>query len=819
MILFPAVLYHGRNFLFLRMNKLVFPLLSLLAVWSCTKSPESKPSFALDEEFEVQLVESGFIHTPLPLDYTRSNETAGLAKTVTDELSLEQLDASWKSLGEGRIYREDKQVSLIFSPFTGRRAVGVPSDPDCATYGNAVASCNLGGINLEAWNRIRFRIFPDCPGARVTNLNLIFNGSEPHLINLVNGQWNECYLDIDNIDRTSVSGFSFSCSLKGLDMTSADTLCYNIADIRFQRVESPKKNSGWLPEEGVIIYSTSGYDLEGPKTAIASALTLEDGQRFAIVDAASGRKCYSGRVRVEETTIGCYAVLDFSDFREAGKYRIEVAGLRTEDFHIDSRVWTDAQWKALNYIFCQRCGYPVPGKHTVCHQDLFSRHNGQRISFSGGWHDAGDLSQQCLQTGDVSYYLLEAYLANRERNPVLAARMLEEARWGLEFGLKNRYGDGYRASSVGMVIWQDNRLETIDDINSVRVQNLAYDNFTWAAYEAFAAMTLTGDPEMNRYLCKVACEDFDFAMKKFKKDGWDRFIYQYEHTYNSSHSQIMANISWAASQLYKLTGDEEYARIAAEYIMYTLDCQQTEPLGDGLRGFFYRDTTRVGIVHYIHQSREQLYMQALTLLCETQKEHPDYERWAEAIRLYGEYLKYLMKYTAPYGMVPSGVYQEGEYNDEQGFYALHIFAPSDAPQRFDRQLHGGVRIDDTHYIKRFPIWFNIFSGNSAVMLATGKAAAIAGKFLGDEELMDIAREQLYWNVGKNPFGESLMFGEGCNYPQMSSFSSGEITGEMPVGIKSLGDEDIPAWPQINNACYKEVWLTTAGKFISLVSEF
>lgn len=819
MIFSGRVLYHDRNFLFLQMHKLVLPLISLLALWSCAKTPGFKTQFALDEEFASQLVESGFIHTPLPLDYSRSNEAAGIAKRVTDEFALDNLDVRWESRGEGRISLENNQISLVFSPFTGQRAVGAPGDPDYATYGTATAYCNLGGIKLEAWNRIRFRIFADCPGARVTNLNLVFNDSEPHLINLLNGEWNECYLDMDNIDRTSVSGFSFSCSLKGIDMTAADSLRYTIADIRFQAVDSPKKNSGWMPEDGAIIYSTSGYDVNGPKTAIASAGTLEEGLRFTVVDAASGRKRYSGRVRTEETTIGRYAVLDFSDFKSAGKYRIEVGGLRTEDFYIDSRIWTDAQWKVLNYIFCQRCGYPVPGKHTACHQDLFSRHNGQRISFSGGWHDAGDLSQQCLQTGDVTYSLLEAYLANRESNPVLAARMLEEARWGLEFGLKNRYGDGYRASSVGLVIWQDNRLETIDDINSVRVHNLAYDNFTWAAYEAFAAMNLTGDPEMNTYLRKVACEDFDFAMEKFKEDGWDRFIYQYEHTYNSSPSQIMANISWSASQLYKLTGDEKYARIAAEHIRYTLDCQQTEVLGDGVRGFFYRDTTRVGIVHYIHQSREQLYIQALTLLCETQKNHPDYGRWAESIKLYGDYLKYLMKYTAPYGMMPSGVYKEGEYNDRDGFYALHIFAASDAPQRFDNQLHNGVRIDDAHYIRRFPISFNIFSGNSAVMLATGKAAAIAGKFLGDEELLDIAREQLYWNVGKNPFGESLIFGEGHNYPQMNSFSSGEITGEMPVGIKSLGDEDIPAWPQINNACYKEVWLTTAGKFISLVSEF
>lgn len=792
----------------MKTGKILSLLAGVLAVAGCSpKGLGDELTFALDEEFAEEIVESGFIHTPLPLDYSRSNEAAGLSKEILEERSLKEFGASWD------------QVSLVFSPFTGERAVGSPDDPDYATYGSVSAYCSLGGVDLSGWNRIRFRIYPDCPGARVTNLNLGFNRAEPHLVNLVNGEWNECFLDLENIERSAVRGFSFSCSKKGLDMTSPDTLRYSIADIRLQKVAHPKKESGWEPDEGAIIYSTSGYFREGPKTAVASADSFSEGDRFRIIDSSTGKTAYSGRIRIEETTVGRFAVLDFSSLRKDGRYRIEAGSFCTEAFAISERVLTDAEWRALNFIFCQRCGYPVPGKHTACHQDLFARHNGQRISFSGGWHDAGDLSQQSLQSGDVMYSLLEAYEANKDRNPVLAVRLLEEARWGLEFGLKTRFGDGYRASSMGLLIWQDNRLETVDDINSVRVHNLAYDNFTWSAYEAFAAMTLTGDPAMCEYLRKVACEDFDFAMDKFRREGWDKFIYQYEHTYNSSHSQIMANISWAASQLYKLTGEKRYAEIAAKSIEYTLDCQQTEPLADGTSGFFYRDTSRVGIVHYIHQSREQIYMQALTLLCETQRNHPDYDKWVSSIRLYGEYLKGLMKYTAPYGMVPSGIYQEGEYNDAEGFYSLHIFAPSDAPQRYDRQLHKGVKIDESHYIRRFPIWFNIFSGNSAIILSTGKAAALAGKFLGDGELLDIAREQLYWNVGKNPFGESLMFGEGQNYPQLNSFSSGEMTGEMPVGIKSLGDDDIPAWPQINNACYKEVWVTTAGKFLSLVSEF
>ena len=53
-------------------------------------------------------------------------------------------------------------------------------------------------------------------------------------------------------------------------------------------------------------------------------------------------------------------------------------------------------------------------------------------------------------------------------------------------------------------------------------------------------------------------------------------------------------------------------------------------------------------------------MQALALLCQTQKESPDYDKWLGAMRLHGEYIKDLMRFTAPYGMIPSGVYEAEE---------------------------------------------------------------------------------------------------------------------------------------------------------------
>ena len=45
-----------------------------------------------------------------------------------------------------------------------------------------------------------------------------------------------------------------------------------------------------------------------------------------------------------------------------------------------------------------------------------------------------------------------------------------------------------------------------------------------------------------------------------------------------------------------------------------------------------------------------------------------------------------------------------------------------------------------------------------------------------------------------------------------------MTGEMPVGIETLEDEDVPYWPAGNNATYKEVWLTPAGRWLAILAD-
>lgn len=84
--------------------------------------------------------------------------------------------------------------------------------------------------------------------------------------------------------------------------------------------------------------------------------------------------------------------------------------------------------------------------------------------------------------------------------------------------------------------------------------------------------------------------------------------------------------------------------------------------------------------------------------------------------------------------------------------------------------------------------------------------------------MHMAEAQLQRVVGLNPFGQSLIYGEGYNYPRLYNAFPGEMTGEVPVGRQSYSDEDAPCRPQFNTATCKEVWGSSAAKRLMLIPE-
>ena len=231
-----------------------------------------------------------------------------------------------------------------------------------------------------------------------------------------------------------------------------------------------------------------------------------------------GYTVYDDTVRVRQTTTGTFGILDFSPFTQEGEYWLTCNGLKTDTFHISQDAFRHAEELLLNFIFCQRCGYAVPGIHGICHTDVFCTFKGEQTPYGGGWHDAGDLSQQTLQTCETAYSLLEAWQKIPDKHSALASRLLEEAEWGLRFVLRCRLGNGYHASSIGLLHWTDGIVGTADDIFTVRSQDMAYDNFLYAACEAYAARTMPPS-SLRDSLAQAAAEDFRYALHKFRRNG------------------------------------------------------------------------------------------------------------------------------------------------------------------------------------------------------------------------------------------------------------------------------------------------------------
>lgn len=790
-----------------------------------------------DEKLRSDIRNTGYIHSPLALDYSKSFETFGLTKKVlTSEVLCNMEDIkkwSHKGIGIMRLASE-RSISGKYSLRLSAPTV-VPEFLGWGLgRGTCMASFETGGKSWEKYNRIRVRVFPDCEGARSIYLNLYVEndgrikvpdqyGREGyHEMNLVNGQWNDCFVEMSELARDKVTKISFAIEVFGKERTMGDSLKFDIDDVELQVVENPEVVSGWKPAENRIIFSTSGYRPESQKTAIVR-VPVNDG-KFRLVDFTTSQVVYEGRINPAKTNIGEFTTIDFSDFRREGEYMVRVGNVTTAPFYIDRNLWDNSAWRVLNFMFCERCGYPVPGKHGACHNDLNGEYNGKIFPLNGGWHDAADMSQQTLQTGEIALSIMEMANRAKEKNNIdLSNRLMEEALWGIDFIQKTRLGGGFRLQTWGTNLWTDGYIGTNDDSGrrQVAVHNSGFENFLFSAIEAYASMSIENDVMLKQNLCKIAKEDFGFALERFNESGYDeRMSKGHGHAYMASQSQYMASVSWASSMLYKLTGEKYYAGKAAEFIKYVIQCQRQEPLKDQNRtmGFFYRDLDKKSIVHFTHQSRDQVYMQALTALCETQPDSPDYKGWENSIRLYGEYLKNIMQYVQPYGMVPSGVYHKDEIKDSANFYIIQVGIRKDVSKDFKEQLENGVKLDDEHTLRVFPVWFS-FKGNAAVTLATGKAAALCGKFLNDKELLNIAEQQLFWIVGKNPFGQSLIYGEGSNYAQQYTALPGEMTGEIPVGMQSRFNEDTPYWPQFNTATYKEVWGSSAGKWFSLISEF
>ncbi len=746
---------------------------------------------------------------PMPVRFEDTAEYRWLQKPVLASRLLDDMEnpGQWTLEGRGEMsYTRERAIDGVQSLRIHSQVVALRGSP------SVYVSRRFQEEDWSGYNRVSFWVYADFPGfdniGLLTAINTAdkdnglgaFGRDSKHYVNLKNHRWTRIVWEFAQLPREKVTEFVIQYVMIGRPPGATGEITLDIDHVELQRVE-PDYYEGWSVAPGAISLSYSGYQTGARKTAIASDLTARD---FELLRSDTGEVVLSKPVRTEDTHVGRFQILDFSEVREPGRYVLRAGGRETRPFPIGEDVWRNSAWKAINFFYSERCGMEIPGVHRACHQDWQCALGDQRIFINGGWHDAGDTSQGPVNDSDAIYAMLglAERLRARGEDPDLERRVREEAIWGVKWLLKSTFGKGQRSSFSSMGYWSDGILGTRDDVVARAGVN-PFEDYLAASAEALAARVLKDtDPALAAHSLRAAREDWQAA-----NEGTERGD---NAGARGGRIDTVAAGTQASVDLFQATGEAPFEAKAVELAGILLRSQQRSFLPEykvPLAGFFYTGPEKERILHYEHRGHEQAPVVALARLCDVFPDHPDWIRWYTAVALYSEYLKTAAKFTEPFGMLPASVYREDEYQE----------APERQRESRRRQIMNGIEVAKGYRLKLFPVWYD-FRGNFGVMLSEAKGLSTAAQLRGNLDAEELAQRQLEWVVGRNPFAESTMYGEGYNYVPYFSPASGDIVGALPVGIETSGDRDVPYWPASASYVYKEVWVHPVARWISLMTD-
>ncbi len=764
----------------------------------------------------------------LPVEFERSAEFRWLNKEVLDRRVLDDMSepGTWQLRGTG---------ALTFSAPTGAAPPGTRAlrvDMDVfrdrpAPTRNGLSSVTLrrafDGEDWRGYNRISLWIRPEVSGFPMLPLQIVLHneGADTvpdryyregiHYVTLQDSAWQHVVWEIEHLPRDRVTGIEIGYWVNKLLAGPADRVAFEVGRLELQRVR-PDHYAGWDVAPGGIAYSHTGYATASRKTALASGLEADAFELIRVDDTPLGSLAFTGPVETVDTRLGRFQRMDFSDVREPGRYIVRTGERRTRSFRIGDDVWRGTILKALNFFYGERCGFPVPGSHGVDHQDWLATAGDRRLVMNGGWHDAGDLSQGMVNTGEATYamFALAERLAERDDDPALLERVIEEASWGLEWVLRVRFDGGRRIGFAGHNLWTNGIIGDADDRSREALNNPNV-NYIAAAAAAIGARVLRErDPALAARSLRIAEDDWRHAVTGTPgPETWST------PAYKASAMELAGIGALASMELYRATGDPRYADKAVELARTIVDSQQKRFVGPDypLAGFFYRGPARDTLFHQFHRGNDQAPIVALAVLVEAFPDHDDWMNWYAAIALYSEYLKAGSGTTEPWGVLPAYVYRDTD----------HLRMPPDlarydaTPEAYHQQVLQGMPMGDGYYLRAFPVWF-ARRGNFGVLLSQAKALSVAARVRNDREAAELAHRQAQWIVGRNPFSQSTMYGVGYDWSQQYSVSSGDFVGSLPVGIKSPGARDVPYWPPQNMYVYKEVWVHPAARWLWLMRD-
>jgi len=692
------------------------------------------------------------------------------------------------------------------------------------TYGCTRVRFDFDKEDWSEYNRISFWVYPEKNTYDSVHIYMEYiNGGENpfpndnylsggHVANVTAGRWNNVIWEIPELPRDDVKMFQISFIISGKQANmEKDSIAY-FSDFEVQKVNADKY-MGW-DTDGKISFCHSGYAPDDIKHAVTS---IKGGDTFTVIEDESGKIAYAGKVEKIESDIGVFNRLDFSSFNKKGRYYLCYENLCTGSFEISDEHWMPAIDKIRNFFNKERCGCTVEGIHLPCHINGFTEHSdGRKLSIAGGWHDAHDLSQGLCNTAEAVHSFFDAAHSLKDKNPELSKELYNEARYGLEWMLKTRFEDGFRCVWSGCNVWTGGCTDS-DDSFSIPADRKPFECLCAAGTEAKAySVYKDTEPMFASWCLKCAQEDYkiaidDFAPFSSQKDVSDKWL--------TAPAQIFAQASFAASMLYEATEDEKYLDEAISYADYVMECQQQE-LPDWetpIHGFFYEEKEKITPLSYDHRAHEQVLIMCIAELLKNAPNNDKSAKWKNCLENYREYINKLMEFSEVYHQIPAGIYFADAPASVTGS-GDHKKARLDM-KKYLKQIESGIKLNDGVYLRRMPVALK-FRGSFGIQMSKAKAVSTLGKALNDASLLEIAKQQVAWVLGNNPFSRSYMYGEGYDFPNMNApFNSFDVAGELPVGMHSFEDTDIPYMPMTIQATYYEVWVHPASRMLWTIADF
>ncbi|MBI2432182.1 MAG: glycoside hydrolase family 9 protein [Candidatus Hydrogenedentes bacterium] len=327
---------------------------------------------------------------------------------------------------------------------------------------------------------------------------------------------------------------------------------------------------------GEVLVNQVGYDAGAPKSFVVQANFEASVARFAVFPRNEQTPVFEGTLHAAGRITGRYGSDwghqywrgEFSALEAPGEYVVRTwldgtgtgqeapatVELTSSPFGIGPEsLWRATARAAYRFFYYQRCGMAIPGFHEACHLDDSTGPDGQgQYELWGGWHDAGDYNK--YHNAPYVAGLARAYALAREafrlqdENDDGTDDFLDEILWGAAHVRRMLAPDG---SAYGQIT---------NGYGYFGAPELETDNVPGTGDERPIRGALTGnDPsEHHAALARVATFVAEPA-------PWVAAAERGLHWALDHGQRGLAQFSTAVD-LYIVTHDEQYARLARELI-------------------------------------------------------------------------------------------------------------------------------------------------------------------------------------------------------------------------------------------------------------